>query len=158
MLVTPAHVPAIFTTLPVVAESTASRTALASALEKSVVLSPVYSAKHVDSTAACAGAAGDHPGTSQLNSIDRAAIQRNPAFPIFPCVVVGSLFIVPVYLYLGNAQNPIDETRETRHRPPPSGAGDGVFRGYQLGFAHSPAFQYHRFRQFWRCRDLIAIF
>jgi SAM-dependent methyltransferase len=37
---------------------------------------------------------------------------------------------------MGNAQNPIDETRETRHRPPPSGAGDGVFRGYQLGFAH----------------------
>jgi hypothetical protein len=36
-----------------------------------------------------------------------------------------------------SAQNPIDKTRETRHRPPPSGAGDGVFRGYQLGFAHS---------------------
>jgi hypothetical protein len=38
----------------------------------------------------------------------------------------------------GSAQNLIDETRETRHRPPPKGAGDGVFRGYQLGFAHSP--------------------
>jgi hypothetical protein len=41
----------------------------------------------------------------------------------------------------GSAQSPIG-IRETRHRPPPKGAGDGVFRGFhQLDFEHSRLFQ-----------------
>jgi hypothetical protein len=37
----------------------------------------------------------------------------------------------------GSAQSPIG-IRETRHRPPPKGAGDGVFRGFHpLDFEHS---------------------
>ena len=43
----------------------------------------------------------------------------------------------------GSAQSPIG-IRETRHRPPPKGAGDGVFRGFhQFSFEHSPNTRNH---------------